>query len=269
METPAVADPEIEEMFRAGLYLGYSRTRRHPKMKPYIFGLRNNVEVFDLEKIREKLREAEEFLKKLASEKKTVLLVGAKPSAAPLVEKTSEELGMPFSARHWPGGFLTNFSVMRKRLEHLEDLKSKRASGELAKYTKKEQLVLNEEIMRLENKFAGLTSLKKIPDAMIIIDPREEKTATREAQKMKLKTIGIMNIDCDPDLVVYPVPANDSAYSSIKYVLGRLALAYKSGVQIAEQKAEVVAEGLKVEAPTPAEGEVGVSTVKRVEKKNA
>lgn len=232
------ADLEIEEMFRAGLYLGYSRTRRHPKMKPYIFGLRNNVEVLDLEKIREKLREAEELLKNLASNSGVALWVGSKPSASTLVEKIGEELGMPYSARRWPGGLLTNFGVMRKRLDHLEDLKIKKASGDFAKYTKKEQLVLNDEITRLEQKFAGLTLLKKVPDAMVIVDPREEKTATREAQKMKIKTVGIMNIDCDPDSVTTLIPANDSAHSSIKYILNRLSLAYKSGIKAAEPQVD-------------------------------
>lgn len=227
-----IPDPEIEEMFRAGLHFGYSRTRRHPKMKPYIFGLRNNIEVFDLDKIRIKLREAEEFLKKLAESGGIILFVGSKPSAAPLVEKAGEELGMPYSARRWPGGLLTNFEVMRKRLDHLEDLKIKRASGELDKYTKKEQLILGDEIRKLEQKFAGLTSLKKMPDAVLIVDPAEEKTAVREASKLGLKTMGIMNIDCDPDTVTYPIPANDSAHSSIKYILDRLVSVFKDSLAV-------------------------------------
>lgn len=239
---PISVDPEIEEMFRAGLYFGYSRTRRHPKMKPYIFGSRNNVEVFDLEKIREKLRAAEEFLKKIASEHKSVLLVGSKPSAAPFVEKAGEELGMPYSIRRWPGGLLTNFSSLQKRIEHLEDLKAKKASGELAKYTKKEQLVIGEEITKLERKFYGLTSLKKLPDVMLIIDPKEEKTATREARKIGIKTVGVMNMDSDPDSVAYSVPANDSSRSSIKYILDRLVEAYKTGSQIIPEPVPPLAE---------------------------
>lgn len=224
-------DPEIEEMFRAGLYFGYSSTRRHPKMKPYIFGIRNNVEVFDLEKVREKLNEAEDFLKNLARDGGTVLFVGSKPSAAPLIEKTGAELNMPYSARRWPGGLLTNFEILRKRIDYLEDLKMKKASGELAKYTKKEQLDLSNEIEKLEQKFAGLLLLKKTPDALVIVDPKEEKTATREALKMGIKIVGIMNIDNDPDLVTHPIPANDSANSSIKYILQRLVTAYKAGLE--------------------------------------
>jgi len=233
-QAPGKMDPEIEEMFRAGLYLGYSRTRRHPKMDPYIFGLRNNVEVFDLERTRVKLREAEEFLKKLASEKGVLLLVGAKPSAADLIEKAGLELNMPYSAKRWPGGLLTNFPTIKKRLDHLEDLKIKKASGELAKYTKKEQLVFNDEINKLEAKFAGLTSLKKIPDAILLIDPKEESTAVREAAKLSLKTVGVMSTDCNPGLATYPIPANDSARSSIKYIMDRLVAAYKSGIRAPE-----------------------------------
>ncbi|MBI5787199.1 MAG: 30S ribosomal protein S2 [Candidatus Niyogibacteria bacterium] len=235
--------PEIEEMFRAGVHFGYSRSRRHPKMKPYIFGMRNNVEVLDLPRVSEKLAEAEDFLKKLASEKGTLLIVGSKPPAASLVEKAGQELSMPFSARRWPGGMLTNFGVVRKRLDHLEELKSKKASGELAKYTKKEQLVFDEEISGLEQKFAGLISLKKIPNAMLVVDPCEEKTVVREAKRLGLKSVGIVNVDCDPDNVTYPVPANDSAHSSIEYVLNRLVRAYKSGLAEAEntEAAEAVA----------------------------
>lgn len=226
-------DPEIEEMFRAGVHFGYSRTRRHPKMKPYIFGMRNNVEIFDLEKVREKLREAEKFLEELGKEGGALLLVGAKPSAAPLVEKAGREFDLPYSARRWPGGFLTNFSVMRKRLDYLEDLKAKKVSGELAKYTKKEQLDFDEEIRRLEQKFEGLVSLKKVPEALLLVDSCEEKTASREARRLGLKTAGIINMDCDPETLTYPVPANDSAPSSIKYLLERLVQSYKKGKDLA------------------------------------
>lgn len=232
----AVADPEIEEMFRAGLHLGYSRTRRHPKMRPYIFGLRNNIEVFELDKVRAKLLDAEGFLKKIAQNGGTILLVGSKPSASSLIEKAGLELGMPYSAHRWPGGLLTNFAVLKKRLDHLEDLKIKKSSGELAKYTKKEQLVLHNEIARLEQKFAGLTLLKKLPDALLIVDPKEEKTATREAGRLGIKTVGIANIDNDPDAVTYPIPANDSALSSIKYILNRLTASFKEGLEAGVKK---------------------------------
>ncbi|MEK7599048.1 MAG: 30S ribosomal protein S2 [Patescibacteria group bacterium] len=225
------ADSEIEAMFRAGVHFGYSRSRRHPKMKPYIFSLKNNVEILDLEKTRQKLREAEDFLRKLGQERKKILLVGAKPSAAFLIEKVGRELGMPYSAKRWPGGLLTNFNVIRKRLDYLEDLKAKKSSGELAKYTKKEQLVFDEEINRLEEKFAGLVSLKKEPDALIFVDPGEEKTAVREARQLGIASVGIANIDCDPNLVTYLIPANDSAQSSIKYILERLIKAYEDGLQ--------------------------------------
>lgn len=228
-------DPELEEMFRAGLHFGYSRTRRHPKMQPYIFGLRNNVEVFDLARVREKIREAETFLKTLAAERGILLIVGTKPPITEFVRSAGEELGMPYVVNRWSGGLFTNFSEIRKRLDYLEELKTKRVSGDLAKYTKKEQLEFSEEIGRLEKKFLGLASLKKIPDALLIVDPREESTATEEALQMGVDSIGIMNIDCNPDKVTYPIPANDSAPSSVKYILERLVIAYKSGMQSVEE----------------------------------
>lgn len=227
-------DQELEEMFRAGVHFGYSRTRRHPKMRPYIFGLRNNIEVFDLERVREKIREAEAFLKELAASRGILLLVGTKPAISGLVKKSAEELEMPYVVNRWSGGLFTNFSEIRKRLDHLKGLKDKRTSGELAKYTKKEQLEFSEEIEHLERKFSGVVSLKKIPDALLIVDPREERTATREALQLGIKSVGITNIDCNPDEVTLPIPANDSAPSSVKYILEKLVAAYKEGTKLAK-----------------------------------
>lgn len=231
-EVPAsdTVDPELEAMFRAKVHIGYSRTRRHPKMKPYIFGLRNTIEVLDLERVREKLRDAEIFMKELAERHAVVLLVGTKPSVAPIIEKAASELGMPYVSGRWPGGLMTNFSEIRKRLDYFEDLKAKRASGELARYTKKEQLVFADELIRLERKFGGIVSLKKLPNAILIVDPEEEITAAREARALKVASIGIANIDCDPERVDHVVPANDSATSSVRYVMDRLIAAYKAGI---------------------------------------
>ena len=222
--------PEIEEMFRAGVHFGYSRTRRHPKMQPYLFGLRNNIEVFDLEEVRKKIEEAERFLKDLAEKRGVLVLVGTKPAVSSLIEKAAEELNMPYVASRWPGGLFTNFSEIRKRLDYLEDLKTKRSSGELEKYTKKEQLEFSEKITRLEQKFAGLVSLRKLPEAILLVDPCEESIATREASQLGIKRVGIVSSDCNPELVTYAIPANDSAPSSVKYILERLTAAYKGAV---------------------------------------
>ena len=231
-------DPELEAMFRAKVHIGYSRARRHPKMKPYIFGLRNLIEVLDLERVREKIGEAEAFLKKLASERTVVLFVGTKPSIAPIIQKAATSLGMPYVANRWPGGLLTNFSEIRKRLDYFEELKAKRAAGELAQYTKKEQLVFSEELVQLERKFGGIISLKKLPGALFIIDPEEEISAAREAKMLAIPSVGIANVDCNPELVTAVIPANDSAPSSVQYVVERLVAAYQSGIPAATPEAE-------------------------------
>ena len=223
-------DPELEAMFRAKIHVGYSRTRRHPKMKPFIFGLRNNVEVFDLEKVRENIRAGEAWMKTLGERKATILFVGSKPAVASAIEKAASELGMPYVANRWPGGLLTNFSELRKRLDYFEDLKAKRAAGDLARYTKKEQLVFADELTRLEQKFGGIVSLKKIPDAMVIVDPVEEKAATSEAHATRVPSLGIANVDCNPESVTQVIPANDSSTSSVGYIVERLVAAYKAGL---------------------------------------
>ncbi|MBI1957452.1 MAG: 30S ribosomal protein S2 [Candidatus Niyogibacteria bacterium] len=232
IEAGAPADPELEAMFRARVHIGYSRTRCHPKMKPYIFGLRNTVEIFDLERVRDKLREAEAVMKTLGEKRAVVLWVATKPAVRAAVEKNAGELGMPYVTTRWPGGLMTNFSEIRKRLDHFDDLKAKRASGELARYTKKEQLVFADELARLERKFGGIVSLKKLPDAIVIVDPKEEITATREAKNVAITSVGIANVDCDPESVQHVVPANDSAASSVGYIVERLAAAYKAGAGV-------------------------------------
>ena len=225
-------DPELDLMFRAKVHVGYSRTRRHPRMRPYIFGLRNTVEIFNLEKVSEKIQEAEAFLKEAAAARAVVLLVGSKPSASLAIEKAAGELGMPYVANRWPGGLLTNFVEIRRRLDYFDDLKTKRATGGLARYTKKEQLVFGDELLRLERKFGGIVSLKKLPDVLVVVDPEEEETAIREARGLGIPSVGIANIDCDPELVTHVIPANDSAQSSISYVMDRLIAAYKAGLPV-------------------------------------
>lgn len=222
---------ELETMFKAGVHFGYSRSRRHPKMEPYIFGLRNNVEVFDLEKVKDKLQAAEEFLKDLASEKKMILFVGSKPPIADIVQRLVKEINMPYVNNRWLGGLLTNFKILRGRMDYFEDLKQKKLSGELVKYTKKEQHDFEKEIGKLENKFGGFVSLRSLPAAVVIVDPKEESTAVKEATQLNIPIVGILNSDSNPEKITYLIPANDAAPASVEYVLSALVRAYKEGSQ--------------------------------------
>ncbi|MEK7085251.1 MAG: 30S ribosomal protein S2, partial [Patescibacteria group bacterium] len=226
-----IAEPELEEMLKAGLHFGYSRSRRHPKMDPYIYGIKNNVEVFDVEKTRDCLKAAEAFLEKLGTAKKTVMWVGTKPSVRRAVEDIAKELGAPYVAERWIGGTLTNAKVIRERLKYFSELRAQKASGELqTKYTKKEQSKISRELSKLERFFGGLEGIANGLEALVIVDPKEEKTATHEAAKVKMPTIGIMSSDNDPGTVMYPIPANDTSPSSAGYILRRLAAAYTRGV---------------------------------------
>ncbi len=227
----------IEEMFKAGVHFGYSRSSRNPKMKNFIFWLRNNVELFNLEKTKEKLDEAKDFLRALGSEKKTILFVGTKAVAAEILKKYSGEIGMPYVTERWIGGTLTNFNEIKKRRDHMEDLTQKKESGELAKYTKKEQLQVKKKIARLSLFFSGLLNLRKLPSALIVVDTKEEKNAVAEAKKIGIPIVGIMNSDCNPEDAGYAIPANDNSKSSIEFLLKELTEAYKKGLSEAEKKA--------------------------------
>jgi len=213
------------------MLFGYSRSRRNPKMKPFIFTAKNNAEIFDLEKIKNKLDIAKEFMKNLAKEKKIILFVGTKPEAKTLIEKAAKELNMPFVVERWLGGTLTNFKEIKSRIDHLADLTQKRDSGALEKYTKKERLVVEREIAKLEKYLRGLKECKNLPSGLIVVDSNEEKIAIAEARDTDTPVVALMNNDCNPDDADYPVPGNDSAISSIEFFLKEIVGAYREGIK--------------------------------------
>ncbi len=221
---------EIEEMFIVGAHFGYSRQSRHPKIKPYLFGLRNNVEIFDLEKTSVCLDKAENFLEELAKEGKKILIVATKPGMRQLVEKTGRELNVPYVSERWLGGILTNFKMIKERIDYFINLRQKKTTGELNKYTKKEISRFTKELSRLERFLAGLETLTNLPSALVIIDPKKEKTAFHEARQMLIPIVAVLNSDSDPTGISYPIPANDASSDSVRYLLNRLAEAYKKGL---------------------------------------
>ena len=229
-------EKELEEMFMAGLQFGYYRRNRQPKMAEYIYGIKNNIEIFDLEKTREALRTAQSFLKKVGEGKKNVLWVGTKPSARGFIEKVAMALGHSYVSGRWVGGSLTNSKIIRDRIKYFEDLKKKKETGDLEKYTKKERLKLNREIKALDEKFSGIENLRNDLEVIVMVDPKEEKTAFSEARRVSVPIVAILSSDNDPTSVAYPIPANDSAPSSISYILEKLADAYREGADIANQK---------------------------------
>jgi small subunit ribosomal protein S2 len=219
----------IESMFSAGTHFGLGRSRRHPTTTPYIFGTKNNTDIFDLEKTQTLLEKAKAYATELGKEGKTVLFVGGKKEAAAAIKSSAQSLNIPYVDSRWIGGTLTNFGQVRKRIERYEKLTSEKEKGELAKYTKRERMLIDKEIADLEKMFYGIVSLTKMPDAIFLIDPRHEKNAVKEAQDKNIPVIAVAGSDCDISEVKYPIVGNDSSKASITFFVEEIAAAYRAG----------------------------------------
>lgn len=213
-------DPK--EMLEAGLYFGHRATRSHPKMEQYILGVKNTVHLIDLEKTVEKLKEALKFIQELISQGGMLLLVGTKIQYKNLVKEIARDCGFPYVTERWLGGTLTNFPVIRKRVDYFLNLEQKQKAGELEKYSKKEKIKINRELGRLKIKYDGLPGLNKLPDAVFIIDMKKDKLAVKEARMKGVKVVALADTNVDPTLADYPIPANDDAISSVKYILEKV-----------------------------------------------
>jgi small subunit ribosomal protein S2 len=221
-----VSNTIIDKLFELGAHFGYAPSRRHPSTTGYIFGAKGTTEIFDLEKTAALLTEALEVVKKLAEQRKTILFVGGKAEAREAVVRAAQRLAMPYVASRWIGGSLTNFSEIKKRLARLTEIGDMYESGESAKFTKHERLLMDREATDLERMFGGLKGMTKVPDAMFVIDPRQESGAVAEARQLNIPVIALMNSDCDRALVTYPIPGNDASLRVITYVLEEAAKTY-------------------------------------------
>jgi small subunit ribosomal protein S2 len=212
---------DLEEMARAGLHFGHRTSKANPKMKPYLYGVRNTIHIIDLEKTKEKLVQALEFIKNLISENKILLVVGTKIQVKELVKNFATECNLPYINERWLGGTFTNFGVIKKRIDYFKDLEKKKADGELEKYTKKERAKIGKILKDLETKFGGIKNLEKLPDAIFVLDMKKDALAVKEARMKEITVIGISNTNIDPTLADLPIPANDNAISSVKYILDK------------------------------------------------
>lgn len=219
----------IETMFTAGAHFGLGRSRRHPTVSPYIFGTKNTTDIFDLEKTADILEKTKAIIVSLAKESKTVLFIGGKKEASIAVKNAAMSINMPYVDGRWIGGTLSNFGQIRKRVDRYEKLIADKEKGELAKYTKRERMLIDKEIASLEKMFYGIVGLKKIPEAVFIIDPRREKNAVKEAQDMGVTVIALAGSDCNISEVKYPIVGNDASKASIQFFLGEIVKAYQAG----------------------------------------
>ncbi|MCD6550174.1 30S ribosomal protein S2 [bacterium] len=212
-----------QEMMKAGLHFGHKVSRCHPKMRPYVFGIRGNVHIINLEKTLQKLEEALDFIKELVSNKKILMIVGTKIPAKEIVKRIALEYNLPYVSEKWIGGTFTNFDVIKKRIDYFKELEKRKKENRFEGYTKKERMKIEKELEEFEEKFGGIKDLERIPDAIFVIDANKEKVAIKEARKKGVKVIAIVDTDSDPTLVDYPIPANDDAVSSIRYIMNQIA----------------------------------------------
>ena len=219
----------IEDLFKVGAHFGFVKSRRHPSAKAFIYGIKNKIEIFDLEKTTESLHRALEFVETLGSKNATILFVSGKNEAKWAIVKVANDINQPYVAGRFIGGTLTNFPEIRKRVEKMELLASQREKGELAKYTKKEQLLIDREIGKLRQFFSGLALMKNLPQALFVVDSKAESTAAREAKRKGIPVIALCGTDNDLSQIEYPIPGNDSSKSSIEFFLNSIAEAYKKG----------------------------------------
>ncbi len=221
--------PSLLEMLKAGVHFGHQKSRWHPKMAPYLFGVRNGVHVIDLDKTVEALNTALDYARSMAAKGKTILFVGTKRQARSIIKEAAESCGSPFLTERWIGGLVTNFDEFKRRMKKYKHLKEMFATGEIEKYTKKEQSDFKKQIIKMDKYLAGLVSMENIPDAIYIADLRVEKTAVAEAARVGVPMIAVCDSNVDPTKVDFPIPANDDAVHSIELIAGLMAEAIKAG----------------------------------------
>ena len=209
-------------LLEAGVHFGHQTKRWNPKMKEYIYNSRDDIYIIDLQKTVEKLEEAYAALTKIVSDGGKVLFVGTKKQAAEVCREEAKRSGMYYMAERWLGGTLTNFGTIRKRVRRLEEIEKMEENGTFEKLPKKEVIGLKKEYEKLNKNLCGIREMTRLPQAVIIVDSIKEENAIREAKKLGIPTFGIIDTNCDPDLVDYAIPGNDDAVRAIKVVLGSL-----------------------------------------------
>ena len=219
---------DVAEMLSCGLGVGHTVSRLHPKMKMYVSGIKNNANIIDLEKTAKSFNTALKFISNLVADNKKIIFVGTKIQVKELVKQAAENCGVPYVTERWLGGTFTNFETISKRVEYFKSMENKRASGELEKYTKKERLKIDKQLESLRIKFEGIKNMPKLPDAVFISDLKKDIICAKEAKRKGIFIIAITDTNVDPTIADYPIPANDDAISSVKYILEKVSETVKN-----------------------------------------
>ena len=235
-----MADVIVKKLIESGVHFGHSASRWNPKMAPYIYARKNQLHIIDIRETVRGLLRARKYISQVVEAGSLVLFVGTKRQAGGVIQREALRAGMPFVNERWLGGTLTNFRTIRSRMSRLEELEELRGSEELKSYSKKMQSSLNREYRKMHRNLDGLRSMNRLPECIVVIDPKKEKNSVREARKMGIASIALIDTDCDPDDVDLPIPGNDDGIRSIEMVIGYMADAVMAAKGITDPIAEVM-----------------------------
>lgn len=252
----------MKELLEAGVHFGHQTKRWNPKMKKFLFGERNGIYIIDLQKTIKKFEEAWQFIKTISEKGESVLFVGTKRQAAETVREEAERSGMFYVNHRWLGGTLTNFQTIRKSINRLKQLERMQSDGSFEGLSKKEALHLTREIEKLNRVLIGIKEMDRLPGAVVVVDTKRERIAVREARRLGIPVVALVDTNCDPDEIDFPIPGNDDAIRAIKLMVSRLADAVRDGRGPAEKRLEqemLEAAGVKGVANVEDDGEVEAS----------
>ena len=266
----------LKTLLESGVHFGHRINRRHPKMTPYIFTARNGVHIINLQLTQKALREAYNLIRDTVAQGGIVLFVGTKRQAQDIIAQEATRAGMPYVNYKWLGGMLTNWRTISQRIRYLEELEHMRDSGELERLTKKEALMVLRKIERLQSRLGGIRSMTRLPDIVFVVDGCREETAIKEANRLGIPVVAMVDTNCDPTNIDYVIPSNDDAIRAIKLIVGLMADAVLEGKQLrAKEEAEQQQEEIPVEVGEPLPEEVsdedllGESTLAKIKAEQA
>ena len=233
----------VNELVEAGVHFGHRTSRWNPKMRPYLYARRNQIHIIDVRETIRGLLRAKKYLADVASRNSLILFVGTKRQASETIEREALRCGMPFVGERWLGGTLTNFRTIRDRLSRLEELEAIRDGDMLNSYSKKMQSTLNREYRKIYRNLNGMRTMNRLPECMVVVDPKKEKNAVKEAKKLGIAVVSLIDSDCDPDQVDLPIPGNDDSMRSIELIMKLLADAVVAGKAQAAMQQQASKEG--------------------------
>lgn len=230
-----MSEINVKDMLEAGVHFGHNCSKWNPKMRPFIYGRRNRIHIIDIKETVRGLLRASKYLQKIAAQNSLILFVGTKRQASEPVAEAARACGMPFVSERWLGGMLTNFRTVRSRLKRLEELEALETTGEINTYSKKRQSTLRRELKKVKRNLDGIRTLTRVPDCVVVIDPKNEKNCIHECRLLGVKIVSLIDTDSDPDMVDLPIPGNDDSIRSIRIVLNHISDSIKSGRSLIEQ----------------------------------